>query len=915
MKKLLLLLLWSALPALAQQSSLAMIPDCSAGFCSGLGVPTFNCNTGQRYAQIDNAGTNFTCTGIPEHWVQDAVNAASTTSTSQQAFQGPVNAPQISDVFLVNSSSPTSGTVGGTTYTTAVDLAVANANAWMNTTGKNAVLKISPGAWPTCNGVQLDSTTHNLNIQGSGENVTRIFQSCSITTATVSLTSSARNREQVSDVEFDAAYLAPYSCILAGVRTQVTNVQCSNAAGRAGTSSAISTIARVSGTTTVTTATSHGISAGDFVTIAGVTDSTFNGRMHIASVTNATTFTFTQTGVADASSSAGTATQESAAVAIGPADNEPFVYEDVFTNLTVFSSEASLGAASVTAAVSGGATTGFTVVSPGNYVSFSTGNRTSPGSNLAVHVYGCTTQGSATVTTNNLGGGNYSVASVNQVTPWSGCGTTAYVQVAAQFRVQYALVIGNVTDSTFKDLIPTQPSGTAQMQVLHPYNTFTHAHPYRAAPVLIEDHGNSSYESPEFDSPGGYGMSFLGSGTKVNHALFMWDQQYPGAGEFFLGSSVIGVVVDGVSCGRAQSAGGLHDWTTVGGPTDIGTTNILPASVLFLNATRCDSATTFANNPTFHYSANYTVGPSSPATAVSPEASFTQSFCDAEFSGGNQVNSCWGITHNISTSGFTSTFVAQAPLNSGATSYKYQVAAGRLATSGTNRPAPAFSNQSNYWTGSASAQDFWDFGPVLGSGANPSTTWTLNHSSGSSGQTAVSLPYPLKIATFTVAALPSASALGAGYTVVVTDAAPSTVGACTGGGSNAVVATSNGTTWSCDDVTGVVAKTSLTAQAAAIGATTLYTPSVTGTYRISISAYMTTAASAGTLNVGTNFFSTGTMSSLATGTTAATTIGAVSQGTWTFHATSGTAIQYFVNNNSMTGTYAYGADVVVERLQ
>jgi len=52
-------------------------------------------------------------------------------------------------------------------------------------------------------------------------------------------------------------------------------------------------------------------------------------------------------------------------------------------------------------------------------------------------------------------------------------------------------------------------------------------------------------------------------------------------------------------------------------------------------------------------------------------------------------------------------------------------------------------------------------------------------------------------AKYTVSTLPSASTWGAGATVLVTDAATFTVGACTGGGSDTMIAVSNGTSWSC----------------------------------------------------------------------------------------------------------------------
>lgn len=50
---------------------------------------------------------------------------------------------------------------------------------------------------------------------------------------------------------------------------------------------------------------------------------------------------------------------------------------------------------------------------------------------------------------------------------------------------------------------------------------------------------------------------------------------------------------------------------------------------------------------------------------------------------------------------------------------------------------------------------------------------------------------------YTVATLPSASTMGAGAQVTVSDASTFNVGTCTGGGSDYMTAISNGTTWSC----------------------------------------------------------------------------------------------------------------------
>lgn len=65
-----------ALLALMPIGALAQIPDCSPGLCAGVGAPTFACKSGQKYTQLDAPGTNFSCTSIPPHWVQDAAGSA-----------------------------------------------------------------------------------------------------------------------------------------------------------------------------------------------------------------------------------------------------------------------------------------------------------------------------------------------------------------------------------------------------------------------------------------------------------------------------------------------------------------------------------------------------------------------------------------------------------------------------------------------------------------------------------------------------------------------------------------------------------------------------------------------------------------------------------------------------------------------
>jgi hypothetical protein len=68
----------------------------------------------------------------------------------------------------------------------------------------------------------------------------------------------------------------------------------------------ISAISRTSGIVTVTTATPHGLIAGDQVTIAGVTNTSFNGTFAVASLPDSLHFTYAQA-LSDSTSSGGTA--------------------------------------------------------------------------------------------------------------------------------------------------------------------------------------------------------------------------------------------------------------------------------------------------------------------------------------------------------------------------------------------------------------------------------------------------------------------------------------------------------------------------------------------------------------------------------------------------------------------------------
>lgn len=73
---------------------------------------------------------------------------------------------------------------------------------------------------------------------------------------------------------------------------------------------------------------------------------------------------------------------------------------------------------------------------------------------------------------------------------------------------------------------------------------------------------------------------------------------------------------------------------------------------------------------------------------------------------------------------------------------------GSTANSGANFSSQATAFEGSYWNGTAAANDDWSWQDVLGTGTNPTTTFTLAHT-GSSGTAAVSIPFPITVASCT----------------------------------------------------------------------------------------------------------------------------------------------------------------------
>jgi hypothetical protein len=206
------------------------------------------------------------------------------------------------------------------------------------------------------------------------------------------------------------------------------------------------------------------------------------------------------------------------------------------------------------------------------------------------------------------------------------------------------------------------------------------------------------------------------------------------------------------------------------------------------------------------------------------------------------------------------------------------------ATSGTTNASPVIDVSANYWTGAASAEDAWTIGSSLAAGTNGASTLTFAHS-GSTGTATVSVPnlQLTKIATY-----------------------------------NAIATVSGG-------VPAEYATSDLTAQSAAITATTLYATAATGMYRVSWSATITTADGVSSVLGGTNGFQvlyTSPTDSVvkttvpgASVTSAANTTGTAVGGCEVVYAKTGTNIQFQYGYTSATpGQMVYEIHIKVEAM-
>lgn len=139
---------------------------------------------------------------------------------------------------------------------------------------------------------------------------------------------------------------------------------------------------------------------------------------------------------------------------------------------------------------------------------------------------------------------------------------------------------------------------------------------------------------------------------------------------------------------------------------------------------------------------------------------------------------------------------AAAPVNA-ANSASLDIGNATNASPGINRSSGQLNITGNFYTGSASAQDWWSIQNVFtGSGNNPPATLTINHNGTNPGVAQVAFNTPVKTGVYTVATLPAASAALQGARALVTDAtSPTFLGALTGGGSVVCPVFCTGAAW------------------------------------------------------------------------------------------------------------------------
>ena len=226
----------------------------------------------------------------------------------------------------------------------------------------------------------------------------------------------------------------------------------------------ISSVSRTSSTTTVTTSSAHGFAVSNSVKVFGVSDTSFNGTYTIVAVPSATTFTYTQAGLANVTSTAQTRGQCYVAVtgeSIPDRDASGSLTTPEVVALNVYANLIGNVTGNVTGTLTGNATnvSGTVAIANGG-----TGATDAAAARTALGIGSLGTQASNAV---NITGGSISTLTTDLAIADGGTGASD----AAGARTNLGLVIGTNVQAYDGDLTAIAALSTAGLIVRTGTNT------------------------------------------------------------------------------------------------------------------------------------------------------------------------------------------------------------------------------------------------------------------------------------------------------------------------------------------------------------------------------------------------------------------------------------------------------------
>jgi hypothetical protein len=711
-------------------------------------------------------------TGSPNITVTN-VSAASVTLTG--ALTGTsVSAQTTNNVFTVD-GFPTSGTVGGTTYSTQLDYAIATALSYGSSHSQSPVLVVGTGVYPTCTGIQMLATTQlGISIIGAGRtddqfgggklSGTKIQQTCSITNPVLNSppinipSGTYRYNLRFENFTIDANNDAPSCWELSAIaRSGIHNIGCMNA-----------------------TSSDHWTAFG-LPNVSGFT--TTDDDLDITDV-------YIQG-------------QGSA-----------------YTNWALATANVVSGSI---------ATNGYTVTSPGSQYARST---------TPVYLLGhgssatadqpCTTMPTGLHAT--ISGG--SVSSISSTSGASGCTGTVYVAVPDLAAASYGVRFYNLFDSKVNNLVISHVGQTAAVYDLgNEADKFDGIHAFEGQPFALESHGQNTFVDLYCD-----GMTYGCASIQGNSPTFIGTTPLWGSGSAYGGGEVEyyvavaqGALFTNIADTPSTSAptGYNRYWQSGYGPllsTDIAVLNHMPLrptilgemdpndsggnysvsqsnyvvgnqgvtgnisvggslslssdptgalqaatkqyvdarggglaytapTVNFIPAVGSTSGAGTMVNSSFSDDTNNTydsepfemqnaayMEPEGVAISGSNQQSNPFQFVTSYWNGTAAVNTGWVTEARVGTGTTpTSEFDFYGPPGLPVDSILYGLDISALATSGTNYNTPKFTTRGSTWNGTVPINDDWSWQGVQGTGANPTSTLTFAHT-GSTGLATVSMP-------------------------------------------------------------------------------------------------------------------------------------------------------------------------------